>query len=272
MGEGEDVSGDREVLRQQLRQQLGAEFISTRRGAGNQELSYLTGCDAIRIANAVFGFDGWSSEIRKVEVIYCNNEGGRWSAGVSVNVRVTLAKYGGVYREDLGYGQAIKLSSQLEAVEKAGKEAETDGLKRALRQFGEVTGNCMYDKKYLSQIGKHRRGAGDVISFDEKSLFHLGDEMTAIVQKRGPVNGGSVSKFLGLGDESKGSKRLRDGGEDGDDVGESGVKQQKSAGCIESSSVGTMEAIEDDMVVEDEFEEELALMAMVKDDDEWMMG
>jgi DNA repair and recombination protein RAD52 len=229
MGDIEDVSGDR--VSEVLRQQLGPEFISTRRGAGKQELSYLTGCDAIRIANAVFGFNGWSSEVRRIDVIYCNNEGGRWSAGASVNVRITLLKYDGVFREDLGYGQAIKLFSQLEAVEKAGKEAQTDALKRALRQFGEVTGNCMYDKKYLSQIGKHRRDAGDVVAFDVNSLFHLGKEMTAIVQKRGPVNGGSTSKFLGLGDESKGVKRVRNG--DGDEDDKFGERAGKKLGeCV----------------------------------------
>jgi hypothetical protein len=41
--------------------------------------------------------------------------------------------------------------------------------------------------------------------------------MTAIVQKRGPVNGGLKSKFLGLGDESKGVKRVRNGDDDEDD-------------------------------------------------------
>lgn len=229
MGDIEEVSGDR--VSEVLRQQLGPEFISTRRGAGNRELSYLTGCDAIRIANAVFGFNGWSSEVRTNHLIYCTNEGGRWSAGVSVNVRITLLKYDGVFREDLGYGQAIKLFSQLEAVEKAGKEAQTDALKRALRQFGEPTGNCMYDKKYLSQIGKHRRGAGDVVAFDVNSLFHLGKEMTAIVQKQGPVNGESMSKFLGLGDESKGVKRVRNG--DGDEDDKSGERAGKKLGeCV----------------------------------------
>ncbi|KAH2000518.1 hypothetical protein KXV97_007720, partial [Aspergillus fumigatus] len=134
MGDIEEVSGDR--VSEVLRQQLGPEFISTRRGAGNRELSYLTGCDAIRIANAVFGFNGWT--------------------GVSVNVRITLLKYDGVFREDLGYGQAIKLFSQLEAVEKAGKEAQTHAMNLALLNIVEPTGTCIYYKKNMIQKGKHR--------------------------------------------------------------------------------------------------------------------
>jgi DNA repair and recombination protein RAD52 len=32
------------------------------------------------------------------------------------------------------------------------KEAVTDGLKRALRHFGKLLGNCLYDKHYLEHI------------------------------------------------------------------------------------------------------------------------
>jgi hypothetical protein len=39
------------------------------------------------------------------------------------------------------------------AFEKAKKEAATDGLKRALRNFGNVLGNCLYDKEYLKKVG-----------------------------------------------------------------------------------------------------------------------
>ena len=37
------------------------------------------------------------------------------------------------------------------AFEKAKKEAATDGMKRALRSFGNVLGNCLYDKEYLKK-------------------------------------------------------------------------------------------------------------------------
>lgn len=32
------------------------------------------------------------------------------------------------------------------------KEAVTDGLKRALRHFGKLLGNCLYDRHYLESI------------------------------------------------------------------------------------------------------------------------
>lgn len=34
------------------------------------------------------------------------------------------------------------------------KEAVTDGLKRALRNFGSLLGNCLYDKAYIAEMGK----------------------------------------------------------------------------------------------------------------------
>lgn len=34
------------------------------------------------------------------------------------------------------------------------KEGTTDGLKRALRNFGNVLGNCVYDKTYLREVSK----------------------------------------------------------------------------------------------------------------------
>jgi DNA repair and recombination protein RAD52 len=40
------------------------------------------------------------------------------------------------------------------AFEKAKKEGTTDALKRALRNFGNVLGNCIYDKDYLSKVTK----------------------------------------------------------------------------------------------------------------------
>ena len=40
------------------------------------------------------------------------------------------------------------------AFEKCKKEGTTDALKRALRNFGNVLGNCLYDKNYLAKVTK----------------------------------------------------------------------------------------------------------------------
>lgn len=37
---------------------------------------------------------------------------------------------------------------------KCKKEAVTDAIKRTLRNFGNVLGNCLYDKQYVTEIAK----------------------------------------------------------------------------------------------------------------------
>ena len=67
-------------------------------------------------------------------------------------MRVTLRD--GTYHEDIGYGHIENCKGKAAAFEKAKKEAVTDAMKRALRNFGNVLGNCLYDKDYLSKVTK----------------------------------------------------------------------------------------------------------------------
>jgi DNA recombination protein Rad52 len=58
--------------------------------------------------------------------------------------------------QDVGYGHIENCKGKAAAFEKAKKEATTDALKRALRNFGNVLGNCIYDKDYISKVTKVR--------------------------------------------------------------------------------------------------------------------
>jgi DNA repair and recombination protein RAD52 len=58
--------------------------------------------------------------------------------------------------QDVGYGHIENCKGKAAAFEKAKKEAVTDALKRALRNFGNVLGNCLYDKDYLQRVTKVR--------------------------------------------------------------------------------------------------------------------
>ncbi|XP_043396362.1 DNA repair protein RAD52 homolog isoform X6 [Chelonia mydas] len=60
----------------------------------------------------------------------------------------------GSYHEDVGYGVSEGLKSKALSLEKARKEAVTDGLKRALKCFGNALGNCILDKDYLRSVNK----------------------------------------------------------------------------------------------------------------------
>ncbi len=141
------------TLQSKLEKQLGPEYLSTRKGPGNTALHYITADKCITLANEVFGFNGWSSSIQNLQVDYVDEEpGNKIHIGLHVIVRVTLRD--GTYHEDIGYGHIENARTKASAFEKAKKEGTTDALKRALRQFGNVLGNCIYDKAYLAKTTK----------------------------------------------------------------------------------------------------------------------
>ncbi|KAJ1867635.1 DNA repair protein rad52 [Coemansia sp. RSA 989] len=143
-----------------LRKKLGPEHVSTRQGMGNSRLSYVEGWRIISIANEIFGFDGWSSSIQSFGIDYMDIlDGGRFNIGATCVMRVTLKD--NTFREDVGFGMIENAKSKGQALEKVRKEAVTDALKRAMRQFGNVLGNCVYDKEFvrsISQVQKQPRG------------------------------------------------------------------------------------------------------------------
>ncbi|KAL8674251.1 MAG: hypothetical protein Q9168_001318 [Polycauliona sp. 1 TL-2023] len=142
------------TLSSRLEKQLGPEYISTRPGAAGTKVSYLAAEKAINLANEVFGFNGWSSSIKEMQLDFCDESPttGKVSLGVSVIVRVTLRD--GTYHEDVGYGHMENCKGKAVAFEKAKKEGTTDAMKRALRSFGNILGNCVYDKEFLAKVSK----------------------------------------------------------------------------------------------------------------------
>ena len=85
-----------------LSKQLGPEFVSKRSGPGGSTISYIEGWKAIKLANEIFGYNGWSHSVIDITVDYVDVDGGKVSLGISAIVRVTLKD--GTYHEDVGYG------------------------------------------------------------------------------------------------------------------------------------------------------------------------
>ncbi|XP_077371803.1 DNA repair protein RAD52 homolog isoform X2 [Festucalex cinctus] len=119
---------EQQAVHNALRQKLGPEFISTRLAGGGQKVCYIEGHRVISLANEMFGYNGWSHSISQ------QNDG--------------------AFHEDVGYGVSEGLKSKALSLEKARKEAVTDGMKRALKCFGNALGNCILDKAYLQAINK----------------------------------------------------------------------------------------------------------------------
>ncbi|SPQ21007.1 27bb80b1-1014-45ba-b952-cc415e2bc95f [Thermothielavioides terrestris] len=170
------------TLQSRLEKQLGPEYLSTRSGPSGQKVHYITAEKCIALANEVFGFNGWSSSIQNIQVDFVEEHPQtlRVNIGLSVIVRVTLRD--GTYHEDLGYGHTENCKGKAAAFEKAKKEGTTDALKRALRHFGNVLGNCIYDKAYLAKVTKMKVAHP---KFDETGLHRHPD----FVVKKEPVDG-----------------------------------------------------------------------------------
>jgi DNA repair and recombination protein RAD52 len=160
------------ILQSRLEKQLGPEFLSDRPGNGQGKVHYISGDKCIALANDIFGFNGWSSSIVSIETDYFeeDRQSKRANVGIAVVVRVTLRD--GTYHEDVGYGIVANGQSKGTAFQKAKKEGTTDALKRALRQFGNVLGNCLYDKTYLSKVTKIKAAPP---KFDESRLHRHPD-------------------------------------------------------------------------------------------------
>ena len=107
------------TLQAKLDKKLGPEYISQRPGpGGGMKLTYAEGWKIINLANEVFGFNGWSSSIVRLDTDYADFDetSRRYNVGVTAIVRVTLSD--GVYHEDIGYGMLDNSKSKGMALDK----------------------------------------------------------------------------------------------------------------------------------------------------------
>jgi len=72
------------------------------------------------------------------------------------------------------------MKSKALSLEKARKEAVTDGLKRALKSFGQALGNCISDKDYLKFITKQPKTEN--IQYDVKLMRRPGQSVASRVK------------------------------------------------------------------------------------------
>ncbi|XP_030621102.1 DNA repair protein RAD52 homolog [Chanos chanos] len=151
-GQYQYTAEEYQAVQNALRKKLGPEYISTRLAGGGQKVCYIEGHRVISLANEMFGYNGWSHSVSQQNVDFVDLINGKFYVGVSAFVKVQLKD--GTYHEDVGYGVSEGLKSKALSLEKARKEAVTDGLKRALKCFGNALGNCILNKEYLIAINK----------------------------------------------------------------------------------------------------------------------
>ncbi|KAM3160567.1 DNA repair and recombination protein RAD52 [Lachancea thermotolerans] len=160
-----------EDIQAKLDKKLGPEYISKRVGFGANRVAYIEGWKAINLANQIFGYNGWSTEVKSITIDFMDERQGKFCIGCTAIIRVTLSD--GTFREDIGYGTVENERRKSSAFERAKKSAVTDALKRSLRAFGNALGNCLYDKSFLAKIDKVKFDPPD---FDEGNLYRATDE------------------------------------------------------------------------------------------------
>ncbi|KAG2375319.1 hypothetical protein C9374_009942 [Naegleria lovaniensis] len=144
---------ERDFLQRELLKKLDSDSISKRPGPNGRDVHYVETWRAIELANLIFGFNGWSSSIMEINNDYIEETAqGKFNCGVSAIVRVSLKD--GSFHEDIGYGTSDNQKCKGAAYEQAKKSAVSDGLKRALKNFGNALGLTIYDREHIKQISK----------------------------------------------------------------------------------------------------------------------
>ncbi len=130
----------------ELARPIDPALVSQRRGRGGKTFSYIEGHVAISQANLIFGFGGWGYEVvgdvtlRVIETVDRATGEVTRTLAYSAPVRVTVP--GAPPRTDIGFHAVT--DDTADGHETAIKGAVTDGMKRALRSFGDRFGNALY--------------------------------------------------------------------------------------------------------------------------------
>ena len=81
MDEKKPIFASVDDIQAKLDKKLGPEYISKRVGFGANQVAYIEGWRAINLANQIFGYNGWSTEVRSVTVDFLDERQGRYSIG-----------------------------------------------------------------------------------------------------------------------------------------------------------------------------------------------
>jgi len=145
-----------------LSQPLDPSLVSQRRGRAGRTYSYIEGHTVIDQANRVFGYGGWGYELvgdvtlRQIERVDPRTGEVESARVYSAPVRVTVL--GAPPRADIGFHAVADESA--DGHETACKGAVTDGLKRALRSFGDRFGNGLYGDGAASRTASEEPSGG----------------------------------------------------------------------------------------------------------------
>ena len=184
--------------REKLEARPAAWQIQGRPGRGGRTLSYIPVSILIEKANRIFGPENWGSETLRLELIETGTRTERDTGEVIdcssyvATVRVTVA--GALPKE--GTGLCEIAADTPDGHDTAAKGAESDALRRALRQFGTAFGNGLYHEHLLPRETRQTNASRGQT---RKGLAHT--PQTPPAEPKAPTKGELVAELLRLGRE-----------------------------------------------------------------------
>lgn len=134
---------------EQLLKPLNESRVAKRSQAG-RNLSYLEAWDVKAHLIRIFGFGGWSWEVRSADLAFESEKDGKWNVGYKVLGELVISDLKCVYAE-AAVGSAT-LPQRGEAHDMAIKTAESDALKRAAINLGTQFGLSLYSNGSLRDV------------------------------------------------------------------------------------------------------------------------
>ena len=147
------------------------------KGRAGRTYQYIEGHTVIDQANEIFGRGGWGYELvgdvtlREIDSVDPKTGEVSRIRAYSAPVRVTVP--GAPPHTDIGFHAVAEETA--EGHDTACKGSVTDGLKRALRSFGDQFGNCLYgDQAATGQPAKQASAADSLAPSLRATLIDLG--------------------------------------------------------------------------------------------------
>lgn len=132
-------------LYKKLDKKLPKEYVLSRKQHG-RTFEYIAGYIAIEQANKIFGYDNWGYKVVEGPELHKEKQGTKKQWYYTCTVRSHVLNDGKtIVREDVGFKDVVFTKAGKPMLEVAYKGCVTDGLKRALRAWGNQFGNSLYD-------------------------------------------------------------------------------------------------------------------------------
>lgn len=146
---GEFSNKQREILLEPIK-----PFRVSKDGKG---FSHLESYEVKAHLNRIFGFEGWSTDIDSLSLLFEDEKDGKWTVGYICVMSLSVNSPDGHHVKvsaDASTGDATNQRSRADAHDLAVKSAVSGALKRCATAFGDQFGLSLYNKGSMEALVK----------------------------------------------------------------------------------------------------------------------